>query len=67
MIFSASFLPLITRTQTCTITGFSSPNYVCPCHDSVFDVNGHVLSGPAPSALRQYTTQFDNGMLTIST
>jgi Rieske Fe-S protein len=60
-------LSAICTHQTCTITRFSSPNYVCPCHDSMFDVNGRVLSGPATSPLRQYTTQFDNGVLTIST
>jgi len=52
--------------QTCTITGFSNQNYVCPCHGSTFDVNGRVLGGPAPAALRQYPTQFTGGVLTIS-
>jgi cytochrome b6-f complex iron-sulfur subunit len=52
--------------QTCTITGFGNQNYVCPCHGSTFDINGRVLGGPAPSPLRQYPTQFTNGVLTIS-
>lgn len=52
--------------QTCTITGFGHQNYVCPCHGSTFDINGRVLGGPAPSALRQYPTQFTNGVLTIT-
>jgi cytochrome b6-f complex iron-sulfur subunit len=52
--------------QTCTITGFGSSNYVCPCHGSTFDTSGRVLSGPAPSALRQHATQFANNILTIS-
>jgi Rieske Fe-S protein len=52
--------------QTCTITGFGNQNYVCPCHGSTFDINGRVLGGPAPAALHQYATQFNNGVLTIT-
>jgi Rieske Fe-S protein len=52
--------------QTCTITGFQNQNFVCPCHGSTFDLNGHVLIGPAPASLRQYATQFLNGVLTIA-
>jgi Rieske Fe-S protein len=52
--------------QTCTVTGFSSQTYVCPCHGSTFDVNGRVLGGPAPAPLRQYPTQFANGVLTVT-
>jgi len=52
--------------QTCTITGFQNQNFVCPCHGSTFDLNGHVLMGPAPVSLRQYATQFANGVLTIA-
>ena len=65
---AASFVALTATCthQTCTITGFSSPTYVCPCHGSTFDVNGRVLGGPAPTALRQFPTQFANGVLTIT-
>jgi cytochrome b6-f complex iron-sulfur subunit len=59
-------LTAICTHETCTITGFGSQNYVCPCHGSTFDINGRVLNGPAPSALRQYPTQFTNGVLTIT-
>jgi cytochrome b6-f complex iron-sulfur subunit len=59
-------LAAICTHQTCTITGFGSQNYVCPCHGSTFDVNGHVLGGPAPAPLRQYPTQFAGGILTIT-
>jgi Rieske Fe-S protein len=52
--------------QACTITGFGSQTYVCPCHGSTFDINGRVTGGPAPSSLHQYATQFANGVLTIS-
>jgi cytochrome b6-f complex iron-sulfur subunit len=64
----ATFVALaaICTHQTCTITGFSNQNYVCPCHGSTFDVNGRVLGGPAPAPLHQYPTQFTNGVLTIT-
>jgi len=42
----------------CTVN-LSGNGFHCPCHGSVFDKNGAVVSGPAPSAL----TWFD---LTLS-
>jgi Rieske Fe-S protein len=59
-------LSAICTHQTCTITGFASQNYVCPCHGSTFDVNGRVVGGPAPTSLHQYPTQFTGGVLTIT-
>jgi cytochrome b6-f complex iron-sulfur subunit len=59
-------LTAICTHQTCTITGFASNTYVCPCHGSTFDLNGRVLGGPAPSPLHEYTTQFANNVLTIT-
>jgi Rieske Fe-S protein len=61
-----SALTAICTHQTCTINGYENQNFVCPCHGSTFDVNGHVLMGPAPAALRQYASQFSNGVLTIT-
>lgn len=52
--------------QTCTITGYSSGRFVCPCHGSTFDTSGHVLGGPAPRPLPTLTAQFNNNVLTIS-
>jgi cytochrome b6-f complex iron-sulfur subunit len=52
--------------ETCTITGFGSQLYVCPCHGSTFDVNGRVTGGPAPASLHQYPTVFTGGVLTIT-
>lgn len=45
----------------CTINPFSEPDEkypvrhtLCPCHGSVFDINGNVLDGPAPRPLEFY-------------
>jgi len=52
--------------QGCTINGVTNDTYVCPCHGSTFDFNGRVLVGPATAPLRQFATQFADGILTIA-
>jgi cytochrome b6-f complex iron-sulfur subunit len=52
--------------QACIVSGYANQTFVCPCHGSQFSTNGRVLSGPAPSSLAQFTTQFSNNVLTIS-
>jgi cytochrome b6-f complex iron-sulfur subunit len=52
--------------QACEITGFANQSFVCPCHGSVFNTSGGVVSGPASAPLHQYQTQFSNNVLTIS-
>jgi Rieske Fe-S protein len=52
--------------ESCTITGVTSTQYVCPCHGSRYSLNGQVQQGPARSNLRQYASTFANGVVTIS-
>ncbi len=43
----------------------SSEEYICPCHDAHFNINGGVVSGPPPRPLNQYESKVDNGNLMI--
>jgi Rieske Fe-S protein len=52
--------------QACTITGYGSQTFVCPCHGSQFSTSGKVLNGPASVNLSQYQTRFADGVLTIT-
>ena len=63
---SFSALTSICTHQTCTISGFDSANYICPCHGSMFTTTGRVIRGPAVAPLRSFTTQFSNNVLTIA-
>lgn len=61
----AAFNSICTH-QACEITGLSGQLFVCPCHGSEYDFAGRVVVGPAPSALRQFTTQLSGNQLTIT-
>jgi menaquinol-cytochrome c reductase iron-sulfur subunit len=39
--------------------------FVCPCHGSVFSIDGKVLSGPAPRPLDTLPTKIENGELYV--
>ena len=41
-------------------------SFVCPCHDSVFDLTGAPKSGPAKKPLGSYSTSFKDGEVTIN-
>jgi menaquinol-cytochrome c reductase iron-sulfur subunit len=42
-----------------------SSEFLCPCHSSVFSMDGKVLSGPAPRPLDRYATKIENGKLLL--
>jgi cytochrome b6-f complex iron-sulfur subunit len=63
---SFSALTAICTHQACTITGFSSELFICPCHGSEYDTTGRVVRGPATMALHQYPTQFAGNVLMIA-
>jgi Rieske Fe-S protein len=60
-----AFTAICTHEQ-CTVTGFQSGVFVCPCHGSQYNTNGQVQQGPATRALQRFNTQFTNNVLTIT-
>lgn len=53
--------------QGCQVSGYDSGSsqFICPCHGSRFDINGNVVSGPAPSPLSKYPIQISNNQILI--
>ncbi len=39
--------------------------FECPCHGSIFDLDGKVLAGPAPRRLDAIETKVENGRLLV--
>ena len=52
--------------EGCTVSDADGSTYVCPCHGSRYNRSGQVTSGPARASLRQYTTTFADGVVTIA-
>jgi Rieske Fe-S protein len=59
-----SVLSNICTHLSCRVTwDETAQEYLCPCHDGVFDKAGLVVSGPAPKPLVQYETKIEEGVL----
>jgi menaquinol-cytochrome c reductase iron-sulfur subunit len=62
---------VVAFTPQCTHLGCAyhwddpSHTFMCPCHNSVFSIDGKVLSGPAPRPLDRYMTKIQGGRLDI--
>jgi len=39
--------------------------FKCPCHASLFDINGKVISGPAPRALDSLSVKIESGKVLV--
>lgn len=44
---------------------WSELKFYCPCHASVFDIEGNVISGPAPRALDALETKVEDGRVYV--
>lgn len=61
-------LSLICTHLGCSISWDSQKDqFVCPCHASVFDNKGNVMSPPAPRALDTYKVIIEDGMVKVDT
>lgn len=40
--------------------------FLCPCHNGVFDINGNVIAGPPPEPLRRLNYEITEGKLLVS-
>ena len=53
--------------QGCTVSfNSSSKQFNCPCHGATFNISGAVLSGPAPSSLKQYTVSRNGNIVHVT-
>jgi menaquinol-cytochrome c reductase iron-sulfur subunit len=43
----------------------ASGRFICPCHNSVFDISGKVLAGPAPRGLDTLPAKIEDGALLV--
>ena len=72
IVLRTSTQSVIALSRRCTHQGntvnidSANNNLLCPSHDSVFDFNGNVVSGPATSSLTQYSASLSGTIITIT-
>lgn len=57
--------PTCTHQQCTTEYKVENNRIECPCHGSIFDLNGQVLKGPAEKPLNLYQTSLQDGRVVI--
>ena len=45
--------------------GRGKTEFICPCHSSIFSIDGKVVAGPAPRPLDRYQTQVEGNKLML--
>lgn len=51
---------------SCRVTwNEEASEYICPCHDAHFDIEGQVTAGPPPAPLNEFETKVEDGNLFI--
>jgi len=60
-----AFAPVCTHLACAYHWDDPSHTFICPCHGSVFSIDGKVLSGPAPRPLNRLMTKIQGGKLQI--
>lgn len=62
---------IVAISSRCTHLGCSAryfpdaKSFICPCHTSIFNLQGERISGPAPRPLDQFNTRVRNGQVYI--
>lgn len=60
-----AFGPICTHLGCAIHWDESKSEFLCPCHNSLFSIDGQVLSGPAPRPLDRYETKIDGNKLLL--
>lgn len=72
MVIRATDTTVVALSAICTHAGCSmdydsaAHELTCPCHGSVFSMNGQVVTGPARRAVKVYTATLANNLITVS-
>jgi len=61
-----AFTSICPHAQCRTSWTYTSENFTCTCHGSIFKNDGTFISGPAGQDLKSYTTKVEDNILTIT-